>query len=473
MSVRILLGDVRERLRGLPAESVHCVVTSPPYWGLRDYGVPGQLGLEPTLGEHIAAMVDVFREVRRVLRPDGVCFVNYGDCYATQPNGRSAAEVKALGEDDRTFRDKPFSTVGPVHGALVADYEKTPRGGATQNLGNLAAQTGPRVVAGGYLKPKDLCMVPQRFAIAMQDDGWWVRSVLPWVKRNAMPESVHDRPATATEWVFMFTKASRYFWDATAVRRRAVEPSAPLRVSAGWAVGEGGHDAISHNRGPRADKQRGHSRRHAGFNDRWDAMERAEQTANGRNFRNADLFFDSIDPAFGIITDADGLPLALDVAPQPFAEAHFATFPPKLIEPLIRAATSAKGVCPCCGAPWVRKVEVGYSNPGNRSTNGPRSTERRHETAGFAVRLEKVVETTGWEPSCVCADNIPVPATVLDPFGGAGTTGLVADGMQRDAILTELNPEYAEIARARIAAAAAGLFAAVHVDDGFPPRAAE
>lgn len=467
MSVRILLGDVRERLRGLPAESVHCVVTSPPYWGLRDYGVPGQLGLEPTLGEHIAAMVDVFREVRRVLRPDGVCFVNYGDCYATQPNGRSAAEVKALGEDDRTFRDKPFSTVGPVHGALVADYEKTLCGGASQNLGNLAAQTGPRVVAGGYLKPKDLCMVPQRFAIAMQDDGWWVRSVLPWVKRNAMPESVHDRPATATEWVFMFTKASRYFWDATAVRRRAVVAADTYAAPAGWDQGSGAHGSVHRDgsrRGGDQEKKRGAARRHQGFAEDWDARSRDEQTANGRNFRNADLFFDSLDPAFGIITDAGGLPLALDVAPQPFAEAHFATFPPKLIEPLIRAATSAKGVCPCCGAPWVRKVEVGYANPGNRSTNGPRSTERRHETAGFAVRLEKVVETTGWEPSCACADNIPVPATVLDPFGGAGTTGLVADGMQRDAILTELNPEYAEIARARIASAAAGLFASVEVE---------
>jgi len=429
MTVRILLGDVRERLRGLPAESVHCVVTSPPYWGLRDYGVSGQLGLEPTLGEHIATMVDVFREVRRVLRPDGVCFVNYGDCYATKPNGRSAADTKAAGDDDRTFRDKPFSTVGPVHGALVQDYEKTSRGGAMQNLGNLAAQTGPRVVGAGFLKPKDLCMVPERFAIAMQDDGWWVRSKMPWLKRNAMPESVHDRPATAIETVIMFTKSDRCFWDAAAVRRVAASTPDAYKVPAGWAVGDSPHDAISHNRGPRTDKQRGHSRRHAGFNDRWDAMERSEQVANGRNFRNTDLFFDSISGALGIITDADGLPLALDVAPQPFSEAHFATFPPRLIEPLIRAATSARGVCPCCGAPWVRGAE------------------------GDA-----------WEPSCSCENAAPIPATVLDPFGGAGTTGLVADGMGRDAILTELNPEYAEIARARIAKAAAGLFSAVQVE---------
>src|SRR3990167_8759287 len=115
MTVKIIQGDVTERLRELEPESVHCVVTSPPYWGLRDYGVAGQLGMERTLGEHIAVMVDVFREVRRVMRKDATLWLNYGDCYATSPNGRSAADTKAAGNDDRTFRDKPFSTVGPIY----------------------------------------------------------------------------------------------------------------------------------------------------------------------------------------------------------------------------------------------------------------------------------------------------------------------------------------------------------------------
>ena len=160
MTVRILIGDVRAMLATLPDESVHCVVTSPPYWGLRDYGIAGQLGLEPTLGEHLEAMVAVFRDVRRVLRKDGTCWVNYGDCYATSPNGRSAAATKATGNDDRTFRDKPFSTIGPVYD----QHYSTPRGH----------------FAGGYLKPKDLCMIPNRLAIALQDDGWWVRSEIIW-----------------------------------------------------------------------------------------------------------------------------------------------------------------------------------------------------------------------------------------------------------------------------------------------------
>ena len=465
MSVRILLGDVRARLADLPPDSVHCVVTSPPYWGLRDYGVVGQLGLEPTLGEHIATMVDVFRAVRRVLRPDGVCFVNYGDCYATTPNGRSAADTKAAGGDDRTFRDKPFSTVGPV-------FSDSASGGYRGGDKNFNQSSG-RVVAGGFLKPKDLCMVPQRFAIAMQDDGWWVRSVFPWLKRNAMPESVSDRPATATEWMFMFTKSSRYFWDADAVRRQAA-PAAPYKAPSGWDQSEGAHGSIHREGGARSDKQRGHSRRHAGFNARWDAMDKAEQAANGRNFRNSDLFFDSLDGAHGLIVDGDGLPLAMDVAPKPFSEAHFATFPPDLVEPLIRGATSERGVCPHCGAPWVRVankdlVDTPAVSHGSavdcRDTGGLAAGDQgsRRARDGHVPGMITRVVTIGWEPSCSCEGNAPVPAVVLDPFGGAGTTALVADIMQRDAIITELNPEYAEIARKRIQRAAS-LFAQVDVE---------
>jgi DNA modification methylase len=370
MTVRILVGDVRARLRELPADSANCVCTSPPYWGLRCYGVDGQLGLEPTPQEHVAQMVDVFREVRRVLRPDGVCWVNYGDSYATAVNGRSAADTKATGNDDRTFRDKPFSTV-----------------------------------AGG-LKPKDLCMVPFRFAIAMQEDGWWLRSVLPWVKRNPMPESIEDRPATAIEQVFMFAKSERYWFDAQAVRqkRNSVENAngfrggsytdnepgprkkrGNYRVPAGWSQDEGAHSTIAHNTAPaREGKQRGHGRRHQSFNERWDAMERKQQTADGRSFRNTDLFYESLRAgSHGLISGPDGAPLALDVAPMPFSEAHFATFPPRLIAPLI-------------------------------------------------------------------ASGCPEGGLVLDPFGGAGTTGLVAARLRRSAVLIELNPEYAEIARRRI-----------------------
>lgn len=330
MSVRILIGDVRANLAELPDESVQCVVTSPPYWGLRDYGVDGQLGMETTLSGHIEAMVAVFRDVRRVLKKDGVVWLNYGDSYASSPNGRSAADTKASGNDDRTFRDKPFSTVG------------------------------------GLLKPKDLCMIPARVAIALQEDGWWLRSDVIWAKPNSMPESVIDRPATAHEHVFLLTRSARYFYDAVAVRTPMKESSVqrlPQDIE-----GQAGSDRANGGRktnGPMkavggTDKQRGHGRRHAGFNDRWDAMSKEEQTAVGANLK--DVWW---------------------IATQPFSDAHFATFPTALVEPCIKAG-SRKG------------------------------------------------------------------DTILDPFGGSGTVGLVADRLGRNAILIELNPEYAAMAARRI-----------------------
>lgn len=368
MSVRIMIGDVFEKLRELPDESVHCVVTSPPYWGLRDYGVDGQIGLEPTLGEHLSTMVWVFEEVWRVLRKDGTCWVNYGDCYATAPNGRSAADTKAAGNDDRTFRDKPFSTVGPIYNPT--HYTTDRRKGWAKQERNTGQNIHGAIEAGGVLKPKDLCMVPNRLAIALQDAGWWVRSEIIWHKNNPMPESITDRPATSHEKMWLLSKSAKYYYDAEAVR----VPAAPASIERWQQDIEGQKGSGRANAGgktngpmkavggPKKDKQRGHGRRHDGFNDRWDQMTKEEQIKNGRNLRNV-----------------------WTVATKPFSEAHFATFPPALIEPCIKAGCPEGGV-------------------------------------------------------------------VLDPFGGAGTTGLVADRLGRDAILIELNPEYAEIARKRIEA---------------------
>ncbi|MFA5582517.1 MAG: site-specific DNA-methyltransferase [Paracoccaceae bacterium] len=348
MTVEILIGDVFERLAELPAESVDCVVTSPPYWGLRDYGVDGQIGMEPTLAEHLDVMVRVFDAVRRVMRPAGTLWLNYGDCYASTPNGRSAAAVKAAGRDDRTFRDKPMSTVG------------------------------------GALKAKDLCMIPNRLAIALQEDGWWVRSEIVWGKPNPMPDSSgRYRPSTAHEKIFLLTKSAKSYYDSVAVRM----PPAGVEVSNGYPGSDGdGVRKRSTVGNIRTDKQRGHSRRHAGFNDLWDAMSKAEQQANGRLLRNYEPDLSPIVP-----------PQVWEIATRGFPGAHFATFPPALVAPCIMAG------CPDGGM-------------------------------------------------------------VLDPFGGAGTTALVADRLCRDAILIELNPEYAEIARKRIKGDGA-LFADVCVSE--------
>lgn len=377
VSVQILLGDVREQLAALPADSVDCCVTSPPYWGLRDYGVEGQIGMEPTLAEHMAVMVDVFEQVRRVLKPTGTLWLNYGDCYATAPNGRSAADAKAASGDDRTFRDKPFSTVG------------------------------------GTLKPKDLCMLPNRLAIALQDAGWWVRSEIIWGKPNAMPDSSGAyRPSTAHEKIFLLTKsgdadvwrardtgevsfapdltetcplitrpqdrAARWirlgaYYDAAAVMMNQRQ----AETSNGYPGSDGDGVRKRTTIGNRTEKHRGHKRTHQGFNDRWDQMSRAEQGANGRLLRN-------FEPDLSELVPPDVM--AWEIAIAGFSGAHFATFPPALVVPCILAGCSVGG-------------------------------------------------------------------TVLDPFGGAGTTGMVAERLGREAILIELNHEYAQIARDRLRAA--------------------
>lgn len=414
MTCRIIIGDAVEQLRSLPADSVDCCVTSPPYWGLRDYGVDGQLGMEPSLAEHIAAMVALFEEVRRVLKPTGTCWINYGDCYATTPNGRSAADVKATGNDDRTFRDKPFSTVGPI---LRAPSNVTGTCGTRDGSGRRGGGNAP---ARGSLKPKDLCMIPNRLAIALQDAGWWVRSEIIWGKPNAMPDSSGvARPGTAHEKIWLLTKtgdadlwrardtgelsfapdlsemrplatdaskmAKRWvrlgsYYDAAAVRMPAADASiarwsqdvagqAGSTRANGGAKSNGPMKAVG---GKRPDKQRGHSRRHDGFNGRWDAMTKAEQGENGRLLRN---YEDDLSPVIP--------PIVWRIATAAFSDAHFATFPPALVAPCIMA-------------------------------------------------------------------GCPVGGTVLDPFGGAGTTGMVSEALGRDSVLIELNPAYAKMAKARI-----------------------
>lgn len=303
MSIQVLNGDCREILPTLAAGAMQCCVTSPPYFGLRDYGVDGQIGLEPTPDEFIAAMVQVFREVRRVLADDGTLWLNLGDSYATN---------------------------GGAHGGRSDNQRGV---GAKRTHDNGGGDQAQRRAPDG-LKHKDLMMIPARVALALQADGWWLRSHIIWHKPNPMPESVTDRPTSAHESIFLLTKAARYLYDADAVK-------------------EEGSGRIPGNKAPqRIDGTHGSEAKR---------LLKAQQLPQmDRNLRNV-----------------------WTVATQPFSGAHFATFPPALIEPCIKAG----------------------SRPGD---------------------------------------------TVLDPFGGAGTTGLVADRLNRNAILIELNPAYAAMAGERI-----------------------
>jgi len=184
---KITCADVLDYLRSLPDECVDCVITSPPYWGLRDYGVAGQLGLEPTVGEFVAKMTAVFREVRRVLKPTGTLWLNMGDCYANDGKwGGSTGGKHASG----------------LHGS--------------SGIGRGKVITG--------LKPKDLVGQPWRLAFALREDGWWLRSDIIWHKPNPMPESVTDRPTKSHEYIFLLTKRERYFYDADAVREKSTYP---------------------------------------------------------------------------------------------------------------------------------------------------------------------------------------------------------------------------------------------------------
>jgi DNA modification methylase len=195
-------GDCREVLASLPADSVDCVVTSPPYWGLRDYGNEGQLGLERTPDEYVANMVAVFAEVRRVLKPTGTCWLNLGDSYASSTKS-----------DERTPAERSkSSTLGPKRNGLGGD-----------NAAHKAVSFGTRRIDPG-LKPKDLVGIPWRVAFALQADGWYLRSDIIWSKPNPMPESVTDRPTKAHEYLFLLTKSARYYFDADAVREPHVGP---------------------------------------------------------------------------------------------------------------------------------------------------------------------------------------------------------------------------------------------------------
>lgn len=388
---RIITADVLDGLARLDAESVQCVVTSPPYWGLRDYGVWGQLGLESTPDEYVERMVEVFRGVRRVLRGDGVVFLNLGDSYCNYRPG--------VYDDNRPHK---------FGGARDKDRSMPSDGGKRKQ----------RHISG--LKEKDRCMIPARVALALQADGWWLRSEIVWAKPNPMPSSVTDRPTDAHEMVYLLTKSARYYWDQEAVRERTSDH--PVTSARNSRADQGVVGAMD-----------GHGDWGQSGNGGFD-----RSSMNGRNIRTV-----------------------WTIPTQAYPDAHFATFPEELARRCVAAGTSEKGCCPQCGTPWVRVVERERSNQSNAARAGTVIDGKGHATDQVRddhdIRNGPCVSavTTGWRLGCPCprSGDDHTPCAVLDPFCGSGTTLAVACRMGRDAVGIELSPEYVKLAERRIGTA--------------------
>ncbi len=401
MNYQLLQGDNRQVMRTLPAKSVHCIATSSPYFNLRAYsgdqdvdweameyspmpGLPpisipawrGSLGNEPTIEAFIGHLLLCLRECHRALRDDGCCFWNLGDSY--NGSGGSGGDYNAGGIREGQPKAK-----------------------------------GSKV---GALKNKDLCMVPARFALAAQADGWYVRSRIIWAKGvsfmpnyagSCMPESVTDRPTKSDEDIYLLTKQPNYFWDQEAVKEQSIAGYNGSRFDVGKSADARKHlAAISTRDRSNQDGSSGRSLRSV-----W--------VINPQPFSAKDLGFDNID--------------------------HFAVWPSTLVTPMIKAATSEHGCCTACGAQWERVVErcerltiprlIEGREGENTKMNGP---------SGW-----NSYKTTGFRPTCTCNADI-VPATVLDPFNGSGTTGATAAMLGRDYIGIDLSADYIELAHARI-----------------------
>ena len=465
-NIHIMIGNCIESMEKIPNNSIHCCITSPPYWGLRDYGtakweggdekcehkeakeksrydydlskartgthkgakegtdqakwkdicptcgakkVDNQLGLEKTPEEYVNNLVEVFREVKRVLRDDGTLWLNLGDSYW---GGKGAS-----GQGSPEYQDSRTNTLNKGHHHVGGPKKTRPADGKHHTI-----------------KPKDLVGIPWRVAFALQADGWYLRQDIIWAKPNCMPESVKDRCTKNHEYIFLLTKSPKYFYDNEAIKE-PVSSDSLKRAQYGWDCDRPSTKNASMNGSGIHTKKMGNR----------------FVNISGKNKRSV-----------------------WTVSPKPFKDAHFAVFPPDLIEPCVLAGTSAKGCCSECSAPYKRQTgrpcpQCSHLIPtqfkecsacGFRNTNWEEERKNNSQTrsgenntiGSLTARKTKITSKTidgGWQPTCECNANI-IPCTILDPFGGSGTTAAVALKHNRKAILCELNEDYGRIMPKRI-----------------------
>lgn len=382
-------GGALETLRSLPDECIHCIVTSPPYWGLRDYGVAGQIGLETSLEDYLEKLTLIFGEVHRVLRRDGVCWLNMGDKYAN---------VGFYGDKDPKKR-----------------------------MSNVTVER--RVPAG--LKPKDLVGVPWRLAFAMQEDGWWLRRDIVWSKPNPMPESVTDRPTSAHEYVFLLTKSDRYFYDAEAVKENAT--CIEKRPSGMERGGQQYRDKVN----GKYDKNKNYAGGGTSFiGHRGNYKADGTLIGNGstRNLRSVWSIATYPYRKAHFATFPPRLPEICIRAGTSQRGACAQCGAPWERE-MVQVETGQ-----------IQKMPDGWE--ADRGAHGAIHRKGRENGQTGIPVMEK--QTLDWKPTCDCCCKETVPCIVLDPFAGAGTTLMVALRLGRRALGIELNPAYVKLAESRI-----------------------
>jgi len=484
----ILTGDARLELKKFDDNYADCCITSPPYFQLRDYDIKGQLGLETTIYEYIRNQMQVFKEVQRILKPTGVFFLNLGDTYAAYW-GDNYGKAQSFNGDRENKGNAPPSKPSPK----FSKSKRIDRGSGRYDGGNAAPGENDNI------KPKDLFGVPWSVALALRGssvishsvlsdwsamlqqaideknlayistlkntidlwnftemfktEGWYLRQDIIWQKDNPLPESVKDRCTKSHEYLFMFTKTNRYYFDTYAIMeeanfdgRKTTMMKPATKYNGAFVPGQVENTF------------------HASGHERW------LRGPNGEYLRNKRSVW--------VINN------------KPYKDAHFAVFPEELPRICIKAASSEKGCCADCGKPWKR-ILVKDGQVQNKKAISKKSTEtvkryrgdKSTENSVFAEGMMNVYKSVGWEPTCEChgkfvkkkltktdplyiegekneytvyepkipLDQHPIkPAVILDPFMGSGTVAVVAKGLNRDYIGVELNPKYVKLKDKRI-----------------------